>query len=192
MHASHESAATSTMRRIHSAPWRSSRAGGGAGTEAAEWSRCQPQQAGRLQPQPCRAGVAALCRREAGRYDGTTAKYNMPIGPAALPRGLRFLQPNKQFRWQLQVGSLTLLSMGREYKQKLLAGGIQATVRWLRDAHKHQGRLDLSGVLSSSTRVVWCTRRCSVATDIKTSRVYRWPAEPTKRSRWCEHSAGSA
>ena len=66
--------------------------------------------------------------------------------------------PYSDFQQPLQPGvipgSVIVVSMGQQYKQELVAGGIPSTVRWLRLPASHAEK-DLSGVLSPATRVMW-------------------------------------
>ena len=89
-----------------------------------------------------------------------THYYNQPLQPGSLPDGLAVLTflPQSVFQQPLQPGvipaSVTVVSLGREYSVGLVAGGIPATVRWLRLPASYSSH-DVSRVLSPSTRVVF-------------------------------------
>ena len=80
--------------------------------------------------------------------------------PGSLPDGLEVLafDGRSLFQQSLQPGiipsELIALSMGDTYAAKLVAGGIPATVRWLRLPVRYR-KADLSAVLAPATRLVW-------------------------------------
>ena len=94
--------------------------------------------------------------------------FNQVLQPGSLPDGLAvlafttddssemFLRGFQQTLWPgILPASVSVLSMSRHYRQELVAGGIPATVRWLRLPHRPVAyQHDLSAVLSPSTRVV--------------------------------------
>ena len=90
--------------------------------------------------------------------------FDRPLLPGILPEGLRLLAFSSYaiFQQTLQPGvipaSAVVVNMSRFYCQELVAGGIPATVRWLRLPAEYRSK-DLSDVLSPTTRVMfWCKR----------------------------------
>ena len=86
--------------------------------------------------------------------------YTHALLPGSLPDGLQVLAFSRgaKFQHTLQPGvlpaSVVAVSMSQLYEQRLVAGGIPSTVRWLRLPGEYAEE-DLSGVLSPGTRVVW-------------------------------------
>ena len=83
----------------------------------------------------------------------------------SLPDGLEVLafDRNAEFQHTLQPGvifaSVEVVTMSQLYKQELVAGGIPATVRWLRLSNAFYAHQDLRDVLSPGTRVAWWKQR---------------------------------
>jgi len=98
-------------------------------------------------------------------------EFNQPLQPGSLPDGLELLAFHPQSTWPLLVhllqpgilpASVRAVSLSEEYQQDFVAGGIPATVQWLRlhprwriQRDAFGDSVDLRGVLSPSTRLVW-------------------------------------
>ena len=86
--------------------------------------------------------------------------FDSPLERGSLPDGLQVLSFHQRSAWPHTLqpdnipASVVVLSMGRVYSEELVAGGVPATVRWLRLPACYD-TAGLNDEVAPSTRVVW-------------------------------------